>query len=135
MALTLVWIQGPYPVGKFNNIKIFKSVLHHYLEPGEHVEAHNGYVGNANKIKCPDNTCNPEENLAMEAHVRSCHETLKGQLKNWWVLVQVYCHNIVTHGTVFHVCMVVTQLSIANGEPPFEVEYGDYSHSNPLYPK
>jgi hypothetical protein len=29
------------------------------------------------------------------------------------------------HGTVFYVCAVITQLSVANGEPLFEVEYGD----------
>jgi hypothetical protein len=79
LAGNLVWIQGPYPAGKYNNdIKIFNSFLRHYLEPGKHVEADNRYVGHADKIKCPDNTCNPEENLAMQARVRSWHETLNG---------------------------------------------------------
>ncbi len=60
----------------------------------------------------------------MQARVRSWHETLNGRLKNWCILAQVYCHNIIAHGTVFHACVVVTQLSIANGEPLFKVEYG-----------
>jgi hypothetical protein len=34
LAGNLVWIQGPYPAGKCNDIKIFNSVLHHSLEPG-----------------------------------------------------------------------------------------------------
>ena len=29
------------------------------------------------------------------------------------------------HGTVFYVCAVITQLSVTNGKPLFEVEYGD----------
>ncbi len=33
-----VWIQGPYPAGTFNNVKIFNKVLRHFLEPGESVE-------------------------------------------------------------------------------------------------
>jgi len=41
--------------------------LAHCLEPGEQVEA--------DKIKCPNNDCNPTENLAMQARVRSRHET------------------------------------------------------------
>jgi hypothetical protein len=43
------------------------------------------------------------------------------------ILVQVYRHNIVivVHGTVFHECGVITQLSIANGEPLVDVAYGD----------
>ncbi len=65
LAGNLVWIQGPYPTGKYNNIKIFNSVLPHYLEPGKPMEVDNGYVGHADKIKCPDNTCNPEETLPM----------------------------------------------------------------------
>jgi hypothetical protein len=77
------------------------------------------------KIKCPANTCNPEENLAMQARIRSWHETLNRPLKNWGILAQVNHHNIITHYTVFNACAVVTQLSIANVEPMFDVEYGD----------
>jgi hypothetical protein len=77
LAGNLVWIQGPCPAGKYNNIKIFNSVLRHYLEPGKRVEVDSGYVGHADKIKCPDNTFNPEENLAMQASVRFWHKTFK----------------------------------------------------------
>jgi hypothetical protein len=35
----LVWIQGPYPAGAFNDVKIFNKVLRHFLEPGERVKA------------------------------------------------------------------------------------------------
>jgi len=82
-------------------------------------------VGHADKIKCPNNTCNPEENLAMQGRARSHHETLNGRLKNWGILSQVYRHDITEHGTVFHACAVITQLAIENGEPLFEVAYED----------
>ena len=36
----LVWIQGPYPAGRFNDIAIFNKVLC-FLEPGEWIEADN----------------------------------------------------------------------------------------------
>jgi hypothetical protein len=45
----LVWIQGPYPTGKYTDIKIFNNVLRHFLEPGEQVEADDGYRGHADK--------------------------------------------------------------------------------------
>ena len=41
----LVWIQGPYPAGKYTDIKIFNKVLRHFLDPGERVEADEGYAG------------------------------------------------------------------------------------------
>jgi hypothetical protein len=121
----LVWIQGPYPAGKYTDIKIFNKVLRNFLEPGERVEADEGYRGHPDKIKCPGNDANPAENRAMQGRVRACHETLNGRLKNWGILSQVYRHDIMRHGDVFRACAVVTQLTIQDGEPLFEVEYAD----------
>jgi len=81
LAGNLVWVSRPYPPGKWNDIKKFMNELAHCLEPGEWVEADNGYVGHADKIKCPNNACNLTENLAMQARVRSWHETFNGCLK------------------------------------------------------
>jgi hypothetical protein len=125
LAGNLVWIQGPYPAGKYNDIAIFNHCLANFLDPGERVEADKGYRGHPDKIKCPDNAANPRENLAMQARVRSRHETLNGRLKNWGILAQVYRHDISKHGDVFRACAVITQLMIQNGEPLFSVEYSD----------
>jgi hypothetical protein len=65
LAGNSVWIEGPYPAGAWKDIIFFNSVLSHFLEPGERVEADNSYVGHADKIKCPNNNCNPVENLGM----------------------------------------------------------------------
>ncbi len=97
--------------------------LAHCLKPGKRVEADNGYVGHANKVKCPNKDCNLMENLAMQACVRSWHKTFNGRLKNWGG--QVYPHDITKHGTVFYACTVITQLAIDNRERLFEVEYED----------
>jgi hypothetical protein len=121
----LVWIQGPYPVGKYTDIKIFNKVLRHFLDPGEQVEANEGYVGHPDKIKCPQNVGTPAEKWAMQGRVRARHEMLNGWLKNWGILSQVYRHDIMRHGDVFRACAVVTQLTIKNCEPLFKVEYKD----------
>ena len=73
-------------------------------------------------MKCPNNNCNPPENLGMQLAARSCHETFNSRLKNWSILERVYRQDITMHGTVFYACVVITQLSVANGEPLFEVE-------------
>jgi hypothetical protein len=73
----------------------------------------------------PNKDCNPAENLGMQSAARSRHETLSGRLKKLGILEKVYRHNITVHGTVFYAFAVITQLSITNGEPLFEVEYGD----------
>jgi hypothetical protein len=61
----------------------------------------------------------------MQGRVRGRHETLNGRLKNWGILSQVFRHHITMHGDVFWACTVVTQLTVENGEPLFEVEYAD----------
>ncbi len=68
---------------------------------------------------------NPVEKWAIQGRVRACREALNGRLKNWGILSQVYRHDIMRHGHVFRACAVVTQLTIDNGEPLFEVEYED----------
>ena len=50
---------------------------------------------------------------------------LNGRLKNWGILSQVFRHHITMHGDVFRSCAVVTQLTVENSEPLFEVEYAD----------
>ncbi len=40
----LVWIQGPYPADKYTDIKIFNKVMRRVLDPGEQVEADEGYI-------------------------------------------------------------------------------------------
>ena len=61
----------------------------------------------------------------MKGRVRVRHETLNGRLKNWEILSQVFCHNILLHCMVFQACAVVTQLTIEHREPLFKVEYYD----------
>ncbi len=121
----LVWVQGPYPAGKFTDIKIFNKVLCHFLDPREQVEANEGYVGHPDKIKCPQNVGKTAEKWEMQGRVRVRHETLNRRLKKWGIPSQVFCLNIMQHGNVFRVCVVVTQLPIENGEPLFKVEYKD----------
>jgi len=121
----LVWIQGPYPAGKWPDIKIFNAVLAHFLERYERVEADDGYRGHADKVKCPLNDISPPEKTAMQARVRARHETFNGRLKNWGILSQVFRHDICRHGEVFRACVVLTQLTIEQGEALFSVDYED----------
>ncbi len=41
---------GSLPSGKFTNIKIFNKVLQHFMDPGERVEADEGYAGHPDKV-------------------------------------------------------------------------------------
>ncbi len=57
-----------------------------FLDPGERVEADEGYVGHPEKIKCPQNVGNLAEKWAMQGRVRAGQEMLNGRLKNWGIV-------------------------------------------------
>ena len=61
----------------------------------------------------------------MQSRLQMHHETLNGWLKTWGIPSKVFCHSILHHGNVFCACTVVTQLTIENGEPLFEVKYSE----------
>jgi hypothetical protein len=73
----LVWIKGPYPAGKYTNIKKIYKVLRNFLEPGERVEAVRGTAATPTKSNAGNNA-NPAENRGMQGRVRARHETLIG---------------------------------------------------------
>ncbi len=116
LAGTLVRIDGPYPAGQYMDITIFRNGL-----------ADKGYVGEAPEfVKCPNCPTVPEHHLPMMARVMKRHETLNGRLKNWGILEQVFRQRDITHhADVLRAVAIITQLTIENGEPLFQVEYDD----------
>ncbi len=50
LARNLVRIQCPCPASKYTEIKIFIKVLTYFLEPGELVEADEGYRGHSRRL-------------------------------------------------------------------------------------
>ena len=63
----IVWINGPYEPGVWNDIAIFRAGIMHHLEDGERVEADDGYIGKAlTYVKCPKCFTNPRETLFMQ---------------------------------------------------------------------
>ena len=122
----MVWIRGPYPAGKYNDITIFRDCLMHHLEPYERVVADKGYVGEAPQfVKCPNSKTLRKEHRRMTRAVSARHETINARFKYWGVLRQVYRHDINRHGDVVGALGVIIQLTVEHGEPLYAVEYDD----------
>jgi hypothetical protein len=129
----MVWINGPYEAGLWNDIKIFRDALLSMLSPNERVEADDGYVGEAPRyVKCPKSFTNPPETEAMQQRVRNRQETVNKRFKQWGVLKQVYRQkdNIASHGDCFAAIAVITQASINTGDRLFDVRYRDHAEYN-----
>ena len=122
----IVYFCDPYECRKWNDISIFRNALMTELSPIDRVEAEDGYIGeHPRHIKCPKGFANPEQTLFMQQRVRNRQETVNKRFKNWGILKQVYRHNITKHGDVFRAIVVITQLSITNGEQLFACGYSD----------
>jgi hypothetical protein len=127
----LVWINGPYEPGIWNDLMIFRNALLSELDDGERVEADDGYVGEAPRyVKCPKSIGNHEAMAADAAFVRRRHETINRRFKQWGILKQVFRGDLSKHGQAFCLCAIVTQLCIENGEPLFQVDYEDPDWDN-----
>ena len=127
----LVWINGPYEPGIWNDISIFRHALLTELDDGERVEADNGYRGELPMyVKCPKSIANHAAIEAAAAFVRRQQKMINKRFKQWGILKQVFRGDITQHGQVFRVCAIVTQLAIENGEPLFQVDYKDPDFEN-----
>jgi hypothetical protein len=124
---SIVWFNGPFACGKWQDITIFRMGLMTYLEEGERVKADDGYVGEApRRCKIPKYFQGSEREEMMK-YVRNRQETVNKRFKNWGILKQVYRNKekIHLHGEVFAAIVVITQVAINNGERLFDVDYDD----------
>ena len=122
----LVWINGPYPAGAFNDITIFRDSLMTFLDDGERVEADGGYRGECPRhCKCPTHLTTPPELAYMMQRIRSRQETINKCVKDWSVLQVIFRGDIGDHAVVFRACCVMKQLAINNGEKLFQTGYKD----------
>lgn len=120
----ICWWLGPFEPGIWNDIKIFKECLQKELEPGERVQADQGYVGGyPDSVFCPP--FEAPDRREMTAIVRLRHETCNRRFKRWNILKAAYRHDLMDHNAVFGAIACLTQLSFHNGEPLFPVEYED----------
>ena len=128
----LVWINGPYPAGRFNDITIFRNSLMSFLDDGERVEADGGYRGECPQhCKCPTHLTSDPEAAYMAQRVRSRQETINKCIKDWNVLQVIFRGDIGDHPWVFRACCVMKQIAINNGETLFQTGYKDPPYDAP----
>ena len=124
----IVWINGPFAVGKYNDITIFRSKVIYELLDWEMVEADQGYVGQLNKIHVKYELGVSENQFEAKARARARGETINGRFKNFCVLMDRYRHKISMHSFVFWAVAVLTQISLTTVSPTFKVNYP--AHNN-----
>jgi hypothetical protein len=116
-----VWINGPFPCGSWNDLRIARSALVDALDPGEYYLADGGYRDGNQWSVTPSGHHRFDDR--QKSVVRARHETYNKRLKDWGALREVYRHKLGTHSQVFRAIANIVQIAISNGETLFEVEY------------
>jgi len=104
----IVWAYGPFPAGKYPDLKISKKAILNKLSEGEKLLADSGYSNGF--FVTPTGLQNDREYMKHKARAR--HETCNGRFKRWGILNQTYRHNLIDHGIYFDAIANLTQLEI-----------------------
>jgi len=89
-----------------------------YLEPGEMVDADEGYEGEEMYIRIPSDFVEGSPEAIEHQRNRARHETMNRRLKTFNVLHQTYRHHLDDHGSVLRAVAVLVQLGIKHGGMP-----------------
>ena len=120
----VVWVNGPFACGTYSDYKIFtQEGLLSNLDEGERVECDDGYGGaDPEFAKTRSGIFHPTLSESVRNCVRARQETVNKRFKQFQALCQPFRHNLDKHAAVFNSVAVLTQLSIQNGEPLFQVD-------------
>lgn len=125
----IVWINGPFPPGRYPDIKIFRNGLKQKLiDAGERCEADAGYRGEPLTVELPDEGYfhAGEAQKLLKQRIRSRHETVNARFKKFGCLNQRFRHKLEYHRICFNAVVVLTQIGLQYGNDIlFQIE--DYT--------
>jgi DDE superfamily endonuclease len=120
----IVWVNGPYPCGSWNDYRISRDCLVWELTQGEKFVADGGYRDGGLYAVTPSGVNDEQERMNQLARAR--HETVNSLLKRWNVLRTAFRQRLEKHAMVFHAVAVITQIQIEAGDCRlFAVVYDD----------
>ena len=119
----IVWCNGPYKPGKWNDIMIFRHKLKKRMTNyREKVEADMGYRGEFDTIRHPRDYISMVDKKAKRI-ARARHETINKRLKVFNALHDTWRHDISKHKYAIKAIVTLVQLSFERGEKPFQCKY------------
>jgi hypothetical protein len=121
----IVWINGPFPAGGWNDIRISRDSLIYELEPWELVISDGGYGGQYHLQPDPAAKASRCPFERMKAKVRARHETINRLFKVFNCLRNEWRHDFLLHNRTFWVVAHLVQFGIEYEGTVFQVMYDD----------
>ncbi|CAB9527282.1 expressed unknown protein [Seminavis robusta] len=116
----IVHVNGPFACGRWPDLKIYRSFLKQMLQPGEMVEADDGYPDLT--VRMASHHVSHQDTRA-RSRARARHEATNKLFKQWGCLRQSFRHPLYKHKYCFGAVVVCTQLSMRREGVPFHVVY------------
>ncbi|CAB9501994.1 unknown protein [Seminavis robusta] len=117
----IVWINGPFKCGTWNDLSIFRRNLKHRLLPGEMVECDAGYRGDP---KCRHkHVFLTDRDARAKARARARHENVNSEIKKWKCTATPWRHERAKHKLCFGAVAVLTQIGFQVHGIPHHVTY------------
>ena len=113
----IVWINGPFPPGEWNDISIFRRNIMGMLGSDERVEADWGYQEEPYNVNLPHEDYGCPTTRAIKSNCRHRHETVNRRFKVCGALQQCYRHDLDKHALIFNSVAVIVELELENGYP------------------
>ena len=117
----IIWVNGPYPAGEYNDLQITRLGLLDALDHDEYFLADGGYHDSGGRAITPSGYWTFVDR--QQATARARHETCNSRFKDWGILTQTFHHSIDLHGSVFHAIANITQASLQFENPLFQIDY------------
>jgi hypothetical protein len=105
--------------GKWNDIKIFRNKTKMNLLEAEWALGNIGYRGDLKVLAKLDAT--DRQHFYAMGCARDRHETINRRIRHWSALNGPYRKNRHDHHWLFRSIVVLEQIKIENGSPPFQV--------------
>jgi len=118
----IVWVNGPFPCGRYSDVDIARISLHYMLETWEQ------YIADSVYRSAYDNFARTPTGLwdfadIAESDARARHECINRRLNEFRCLHDKYRHDRKDHFSWFAPCALMVQLEIERGTQTFDVEY------------
>jgi hypothetical protein len=118
----IVWIKGPFPCGRWPDLKKMRQELMKMLGLGKMVEADLGYCGEPQFVRLLSLYVSRSDGHAKKK-ARTHHETINKRLKDFSCLSKTFWHEQRLHRHCFLAAAVARQLSFENGDRPWQIPY------------
>ena len=119
----IVWVNGPYPAGQWQDLSISRDGLNQALKKGEMFVADGGYADSHGWSMTPSGYNTREQ--YMKAVARARHETVNSRLKLFGILRQRFRHAVEKHWIVMGAIINISQIIIEEESPLFQIQYND----------